>query len=464
MAVTLEDLELTLMATAPAPEAATSLVGREYEVEVGPVAHGGHCVARTGTGQVLFVRHTLPGERVVARVTEGRADSRFLRADAVRVLDPSKDRVEAPCPFSGPGRCGGCDWQHVRPGAQRRLKADVLAEQLRALARLTPEEAGWDGTVEPVPGDKMPAGEVPAWRTRVQYAVDEAGRAGLRRHRSHEVEPIDHCLIAADGVSELGVEHRRWPGIASVEAVAATGSHDRMVVLTPRPGERLPLVELDRPVSVLRAVAERGGGAPAREIHRVHGRPYVRERADGRTWRVSAGGFWQVHTRGADLLVDAVMRGLTPRKGEMALDLYCGAGLFAGALADRVGERGAVLGIEASKQAVQDARHNLADLPRVRIEHGRVEQVLPRTGVTEADVVVLDPPRAGAGERVVRRLAGLGARRVAYVACDPAALARDLAHFRDAGYVPRFLRAFDLFPVTHHVECVAILEPAEKHR
>ncbi|MCQ0024972.1 class I SAM-dependent RNA methyltransferase [Streptomyces somaliensis DSM 40738] len=439
-----------------APE--PSLVGEEYEVEVGPVAHGGHCVARTGEGRVLFVRHALPGERVVARVTEGDETSRFLRADAVTVLDASKDRIEAPCPYARPGRCGGCDWQHAKPGAQRRLKGEVVAEQLRRLAGLTPEEAGWDGTVVPAEGDKLPAGEVPRWRTRVQYAVDDSGRAGLRRHRSHEVEPIDHCMIAAEGVSELGVEKRRWPGMASVEAIAATGSQDRQVVLTPRPGARLPLVELDRPVSVLR-VEEKDGG-----VHRVHGRPFVRERADDRTYRVGNGGFWQVHPRAADTLVRAVMQGLLPRKGDTALDLYCGVGLFAGALADRVGDQGAVLGIESGKRAVEDARHNLRDFDRVRVEQGKVDQVLPRTGITEADLVVLDPPRAGAGRQVVRHLAALGARRIAYVACDPAALARDLAYFREAGYKPRTLRVFDLFPMTHHVECVAILEPAGKGR
>jgi tRNA/tmRNA/rRNA uracil-C5-methylase (TrmA/RlmC/RlmD family) len=158
------------------------------------------------------------------------------------------------------------------------------------------------------------------------------------------------------------------------------------------------------------------------------------------------------------------MQGLLPRKGDTALDLYCGVGLFAGALADRVGDKGAVLGIESGKRAVEDARHNLAGFDRVRIEQGKVEAVLPRTGITEADLVVLDPPRAGAGRKTVQHLSSLGARRIAYVACDPAALARDLAYFREGGYRVRSLRAFDLFPMTHHVECVAILEPAEKGR
>ncbi|MFD3480735.1 class I SAM-dependent RNA methyltransferase [Streptomyces sp. NPDC058695] len=434
-----------------------SLVGEEYEVEIGPVAHGGHCIARTDEGQVLFVRHALPGEKVVARVTDGEEGARFLRADAVTVIEASKDRVEAPCPYAGPGRCGGCDWQHAKPGAQRRLKGEVIAEQLQRLAGLTPEEAGWDGTVMPAEGDKLPAGEVPQWRTRVQYAVDpDTGKAGLRRHRSHEVEPVEHCMIAAPGVSELGIEKRDWTGMESIEAIAATGSQDRQVILTPRPGARLPLVELDKPVSVLR-VDEKDGG-----IHRVHGRGFVRERADGRTHRVGSGGFWQVHPQAADTLVKAVMQGLLPRKGEMALDLYCGVGLFAGAIADRIGDEGAVLGIESGKRAVEDARHNLAAFDRVRIEQGKVETVLPRTGITEVDLIVLDPPRAGAGKKTVEHLASLGARRIAYVACDPAALARDLAYFRDGGYKVRMLRAFDLFPMTHHVECVAILEPVKK--
>jgi tRNA/tmRNA/rRNA uracil-C5-methylase (TrmA/RlmC/RlmD family) len=442
---------------APAQARPKSLAGTEYEVEVGPVAHGGHCIARTAEGQVLFVRHTLPGERVVARVTDGEQGARFLRADAVRILEPAKDRIEAPCPYAGPGRCGGCDWQHAKPGAQRRLKAEVIAEQLERLAGLTPEEAGWDGTVLPAEGDKLPAGQVPQWRTRVQYAADPGtGKAGLRRHRSHEVEPVEHCLIAAQGVSELGIERRDWTGMDTIEAIAATGSQDRQVVLTPRPGARLPLVELDKPVSVLR-VDEKTGG-----VHRVHGRPFVRERADGRTYRVGGGGFWQVHPKAADTLVAAVMQGLLPRKGDMALDLYCGVGLFAGALADRIGETGAVLGIESGKRAVEDARHNLAGFPRVRIEQGKVESALPRTGITEADLIVLDPPRSGAGRRTVSHLSSLCARRIAYVACDPAALARDLAYFREGGYRVRTLRAFDLFPMTHHVECVAILEPAAR--
>lgn len=438
---------------APRGPGGDPLVGERYEVEVGAVAHGGgHCVARH-EGRVLFVRHALPGERVIAQVTEGTTKSRFLRADAVEILEPAKDRIAPPCPFSGPGKCGGCDWQHVTPGGQRKLKVQVLTEQLAKLAGLTPVEAGWDGSVEPV-GGKLPAGEVPAWRSRVQYAVDPAtGKVGLRKHRSHDLQPIDRCLIAAPGITELGIESREWPGVASVDAIAANGSSDRQVVLVPRPGAQLPIVELDKPVSISRIDEHEG-------FHRVHGRTFVREVAVGRTWRVSNGGFWQIHPEAPDTLVNAVLDGLDPQYGENALDLYCGVGLFAGALADRVGEEGAVLGIESGKQAVADARHNLAALENVRIECDKVESLLPRTGITATDLIVLDPPRAGAGRETVAHLVGLEARRIAYVACDPAALARDLAFFREGGYRPVSLRAFDLFPMTHHFECVAILEPA----
>ena len=263
-------------------------------------------------------------------------------------------------------------------------------------------------------------------------------------------------MIAAPGVSELGIEQRDWAGMESVDAIAATGSQDRMVILEPRPGARLPLVELDKPVSVMR-VEEHDGG-----IHRVHGRAFVRERADGRTYRVGSGGFWQVHPMAADTLMKAVMQGLLPRKGDMALDLYCGVGLFAGALADRIGDKGAVLGIESGKRAVEDARHNLAAFDRVRIEQGKVEAVLPKHRYHRGRPDRPGPAAGGGGQEDRPALSSLGARRIAYVACDPAALARDLGYFREGGYRVRTLRAFDLFPMTHHVECVAILEPAGK--
>ena len=387
-----------------------SLVGAEYEVDVGPVAHGGICVARH-EGRVIFVRHALPGERVRARVTEGWPTDRFLRADAVEVLAPSPDRVRPPCPYAGPDRCGGCDWQHVRPEAQRELKAAVLAEQLRRLAGLDLAPV-----VEAVPG----AADGSGWRTRVRFAVDPAGRLGLRKYRSHEVVPIDRCFIAHPAVNASGVLAGAWTETAEV-AVTAAASGEQAVVVQP--------------------TTER-----------------VLERVGGRVYAVPAGGFWQVHPAAATVLTEAVAAALEPRPGEALLDLYAGSGLFAGELASRVSPGGSVVAVEGDADAVAAARENLDGQPGVRVVADRVDVALAH-GVGPADLVVLDPPRTGAGRQVVAAVAALGPRRVAYVACDPAALARDIAIFSENGYALRDLRAFDLFPHTHHLEAVATLEP-----
>ena len=452
--------------TAAASGKGASLVGTELELEVGAVAHGGMCVARA-QGRVVFVRHALPGERVRARVTEGRERDSYLRADAVEVLVASSDRVEPPCPYAKPGRCGGCDWQHANLTAQRRLKAAVVEEQLRRLAGL--ERAV---VVEPVPGDDEGLG----WRTRVQFAVDGQGRLGLYRHRSHDIVPIERCRIAHRELDELEATGAPWPGAAAVEVATAPRRHECLVVVTPRGGSRVRIPELGRPASVLLAAPggrRRSGSRPragdADVEHpgpprRLRGRTWLAEEAAGRTWRVSGGGFWQVHPGATEVLAAAVLEGLEPREGERALDLYAGVGLFAAVLAEAVGPAGSVTAVESDEQAVADARRNLHDLPTVRIVAGRVDRVLGVSGPEEvggpADLVVLDPPRAGAGREVVESIAARSPRRVAYVACDPAALARDLRTFAATGYELRGLRAFDLFPMTHHVECVAVLEPA----
>jgi tRNA/tmRNA/rRNA uracil-C5-methylase (TrmA/RlmC/RlmD family) len=396
-------------------------VGERYEVEVGPVAHGGHVVARH-EGRVLFVRHAIPGERVTVEVTEGYEGSRFLRADAVEVHEPSPDRVEPPCPWSGPGLCGGCDFQHVALPAQRELKAAVVREQLQRLAGLDV-----DVTVEAVPGDADGLG----WRTRLQLAVAGDGRPGLRRHRSHDVVPVDRCVIGHPDLPD--VLDRRWPGVSAVEAIVSSS------------GERLRVVE--------------GAGETTYDGPQV-----LHERAAGRVWEVTGSGFWQVHPGAADALLDAVVEALAPKPGERVADLYSGVGLFSGPLAARVGPTGSVVGVEGDRSAVEDARRNLADLPQVTSVVDRVDRALRRGVAGErVDLVVLDPPRTGAKRPVVEAVADLAPRAVAYVACDPAALARDVALFAQRGYRLAGLRAFDLFPMTHHVECVALLTKSTRH-
>jgi tRNA/tmRNA/rRNA uracil-C5-methylase (TrmA/RlmC/RlmD family) len=422
---------------APRPDRGGGWTGREIEVTVGPVAHGGHCVARH-EGRVVFVRHALPGERVVVRVTEDRQPG-FCRADAVQVLAGSGDRVERPCPYSGPGRCGGCDWQHVAPPAQRRLKADVVREQLTRLGGLTADDPVVAGlAVEELPGGPL------RWRSRARFAVDRAGAPGLRRHRSHEIEVLADCPITAEPAARA-VLARRWPGAGAVDvAVDSAGT-----VTTTR---------LDRR-GVPTSTRERRAGAelptePAGRAART---------AAGRDWEVEGTGFWQVHPAAADALVAAVGEAAAVRAGETVLDLYAGAGLFGGALAPAVGESGRVVCVEADAGACAAAAANLAGLPQAEVWEGEVDAE-GLTGLLEElggspDVVVLDPPRAGAGPAVSRVLAAAGPRAVVYVACDPASLARDVAAFAGAGYRLAAVRGFDAFPMTAHVECVALLVP-----
>lgn len=417
------------------------MLGQRLDVQIEGVAHGGFCVARHD-GRAVFVRHALPGERVVAFVTEERG--RYLRADAVEVLTPSPDRVTEPCEYARPGRCGGCDWQHAARPAQLRLKAAVVEEQLERSAgirrQVTVEDAG--------PPDGL------GWRTRVTFAVDAAGAPGFRKHRSHDIEPIERCLIAHPLVEDIGIESRRWPGTASVEALVATATGDAALVVSPlSPRGKVSVPPLDAKAAVLRGDGK--GGATA-----LRGRPGVREQAVHRTFRVSGSGFWQVHPAGAETLTAAVLGLLQPAAGEFALDLYAGVGLFAAALAEPLGPGGRVIAIESDQGATADAAYNLRDLQTVRVETGKVERVLRRLGLKRCDLVVLDPPRKGAGADVVRRIADLEPRAIAYVACDPASLARDLATFAAIGYALTQLRAFDLFPMTQHVECVALLERA----
>ncbi|MEV7396211.1 TRAM domain-containing protein [Aeromicrobium sp. NPDC092404] len=396
-------------------------------VDVGPIAHGGHCVARLD-GQVVFVRHTLPGERVRIRITD--RSTSFLRADAVEVLEAAPGRVERPCPWAGPGLCGGCDFQHVDPAVQRELLGDVVREQLRRLAGIT-----WDGEVEAVEPEALD------WRTRMQFAVDAEGRPGLRKHRSHEIVPVDRCLIAHPDLPD--VLGRRWDA-ESVEAIVSST------------GDTLLVTDASIPDEVEAAV----DGVVAVDGTTRGGRGSVTERVLAADFRVSGSGFWQVHPDAAATLVEAVLEAAEVADGDTVLDLYAGVGLFTTFLADDAGEDGAVLSVESDRGASRDARRNLHDFPQVRLVSDPVERALRNGSLGQsADVVVLDPPRTGA-KKAVAGIVDLAPRRIVYVACDPAALARDLASFAARGYVLDSLRAFALFPMTHHVECVAVLSPA----
>ncbi|MGH3687820.1 MAG: class I SAM-dependent RNA methyltransferase [Pseudonocardiaceae bacterium] len=387
----------------------------QLELTVGPVGHGGFCVARH-EGRVVFVRHALPGERVLAVVTEDRGGS-YCRADAVAVLDPAAGRVPPPCPASGPGGCGGCDFQHADPQVQRELKAQVVAEQLRRIAGLDVAV-----TVQELPGGPL------GWRTRTRLAVDGTGEPGFRVHRSHTVLPVPACPLAVAGSLDP-VLSRHW-----------------------RPGGELEVVTDSGGVHV----AQLRPGRPPRQLR---GTGRVVRHAAGRRWELSAPDFWQVHPAAADALAALVGEWAAAPLGGTAWDLYGGVGLFASVLAGQVGPAGSVTVVEASRRAVADGAAALADLAQVHFVTGRVERALEQLP-GHPGVVVLDPPRAGAGREVALAVADRRPARIVHVACDPAALARDIAAYLRGGYRLLAVRALDAFPMTHHVECVAVLAPS----
>lgn len=409
--------------------------GQELDLELGAVGHGGFCVARH-EGRVVFVRHGLPGERVRASVTEDRGGS-FCRADAVEVLAASPDRVSPPCPVAGPGGCGGCDFQHVSLPAQRRLKAEVVAEQLRRLGGLTTTAA--EVVVEELPGGADGLG----WRTRLRLAVGRDGRTGLHVHRSSVVLPLVDCPQAVPGALD-GVADRTWTPGAEVAAVLDSTGAQHVV-------ELVPVANTDgrRP---------KRGARPRTRPRVVHGSGRAVQHAAGRRWDVLATGFWQGHTGAADVYATVVREWAAAPAGGTAWDLYGGVGLFAAVLAEQVGPEGTVVSVESSKLATADGAAALADLPQVRFVAGTVEAELAQLP-RPVDVVVLDPPRNGAGRAVVEAVAAAGPARIVYVACDPAALGRDVALLAAAGYALTGLRAFDAFPMTHHVECIALFTP-----
>jgi tRNA/tmRNA/rRNA uracil-C5-methylase (TrmA/RlmC/RlmD family) len=407
------------------------LFGSLIEVEVGAPAHGGSCVSRH-EGRVIFVRHALPGELVRARVTEDRGGA-FCRADAVEILRAAGERVAPPCPHAGPGRCGGCDWQHASGAAQRAMKAAIVREQFERLAGI--DVADLFAGVEELPGGLL------GWRTRIAYAVRPDGRAGLHRHRSHQVEVLDACPLGVPGVGDTAVLARKWSGLTGVEVARSANG---LSVLAHRPGPG----------------RQARGRRPPDRVSVLDGPTRLTQRVGERDFTVAANGFWQVHPDAAATFAGAVLATAAPQAGETVLDLYAGAGMLTALLAEAVGTTGKVIGLESSRGAVADAAANLADLPWAAVQHARVDAASLAALAVAPDVVVLDPPRAGAGQDVMTALLAMRPRAIGYVACDPAALARDVRVALDAGWQLSAVRAFDAFPMTHHVECVATLTPA----
>lgn len=391
----------------------TALIGDIIEIEITKVANGGFCIGRH-EGQVVFVRHTAPGETVRAEVTE--ITKKFLRADAVEVLTAHPERVVPPCQYAG--MCGGCDWQHLSLAAQRELKSQVVREQLQHLGKMSDVNGKSldEFQVEAMPGDM----DGLHWRTRNRFSAIADMGVGLFMSRSHSVIEIDDCLIAESNAVELAHSALGYAEGDIQTVLTSTGDH---VVVDPRNG------------------------------------PMVDEKVFDRTWHIHAGSFWQVHKAAPETFVSAVRDFAKLKPEESLLDLYSGAGLFAACLAQDVGEDGEVVAVESSIDAMRDARRSCSDIPQINLITADVNKWVSASKDEQFDVVVLDPPRSGAGIANIGLVAGMAKRSIVYVACEPSALARDTAVLAEHGWRMTGLRGFDAFPMTSHVECIALFAP-----
>jgi tRNA/tmRNA/rRNA uracil-C5-methylase (TrmA/RlmC/RlmD family) len=393
----------------------------ELTLTTGPPANGGSCVARH-EGRVVFVRYALPNETVKVRVVGNHGS--YWHADVVEVIEPSADRIESLCPIAGVDGAGCCDLAFAEPDATRRLKGAVVANQLARLGGYQWRDED-SATAEPV-GDAGATG----WRTRVRLDTSDQGRAGFHRYHSSELITELNCGQLPAGMLD-GLNDRAWPPGAQLH-VAIDDDGDRHVVQSgPRVGRKT-------------------------STQVVEGRYEAVQRVGERIWRVPVTAFWQAHRDAARVYSELVAGWAQLEPGMTAWDLYGGAGVFAAALAEGVGERGKVVTVDTSRGASRSARAALGDLGWVTVVTDSVRRALA-VQTERADVAVLDPPRSGAGREVIDLLAAAEVPRVIHIGCEAASFARDVGLYLGHGYAVEDLRVFDSFPLTHHVECVAVL-------
>jgi 23S rRNA (uracil1939-C5)-methyltransferase len=397
------------------------------------IAHGGEALGRH-EGKVIFVPYAIPGEEALVEIVEDKGS--YARAQLIEVLSPSPHRVEPTCPHFGPGKCGGCQWQHIAYQAQLEFKAAVVRDQLARLGRLP------DVSVKPT----IPSSSPWHYRNHVQFAVSDDGRLGFVATDGRRVEPIEVCYLLHPLLDELlAALDLELPGLVRLSLRAGVNTGDQMIIFETRDDEP-PVLESDLPVSCVLLLSD---GTPVNLI----GNNHITEVVAGRRFRISATSFFQVNTAAAEKLMRVVTEYLAPVGGETLLDAYCGVGTFALSLADKVGH---VIGVEENAGAVADARLNAAGLANVEFIEGSVEEVLPQLD-RPIDLAVLDPPRQGCKPEALTALIKLAPRRIIYVSCDPATLARDARLLAEGGYQLLEVQPVDMFPQTYHIESVALL-------
>ncbi len=381
-------------------------IGDIVTLNIGKIVHGGHFIARHNN-QVVFVRHGISGEIANVKITS--INSKLAFGDAIEILKKSKDRVKSPCKYSKPGGCGGCDFQHISPEIQKNLKKIIIQDQFNRIAKIdiNPEVI----STEPLTGLN--------WRSRLDLAISNNGKTGLYSHRSNEIIEIDECLIAVEQINKSKVFSKYW------------NTSDRLSIS----------VSSENELNVNQAGKN------------ILGSDELKEVVDDNTYTISPKSFWQSHKNAPRLLLQQVRKYAKIKLGDRICDLYGGAGLFTAPMAKLTGEAGEVHLIERDNDCIKDAKKMFKTKKNIIIHHGKVEQKLGK--IKNIDIIILDPPRNGAGKQVIHQIIDKKPKSIVYVSCDPTSLARDTKILIDNNYTLSNVLGLDLFPMTHHIECIA---------
>ncbi|WP_044494715.1 class I SAM-dependent RNA methyltransferase [Nesterenkonia massiliensis] len=468
-------------------------------LEAGPMSHGGHCIARHD-GRVVFLRHAIPGETVRAVVTEGGDGARFWRADAVDILATSDHRRRHPWKQADALRAydrdqlpvGGAEYGHISDAHQRRLKAHVFRDTMNRIGGISVADLDVpglcaDGDVRAESLNGAESGGL-HWRSRVSFAVKD-GSLAMKPHRSHDLIALRSMPLAVAAVSDSGIFGWDFSGASSVDVVAPGGAGPlTLLVRSDDPAERDGLAnrmaaqaktspQVGSVVLISAAESREGSqrGPRGRRRHQqlqpvkvqysvVAGERMVTEPlpvafhddagAERSQVTLAPEGFWQIHRQAPQALVSAVADLTQLSQGGTMVDLYAGAGLFSAWAAAVVGPQGQVLSVEAAQASSAAAEQLFAGTGRVEVVCAPAERVAPR--LQQADLVLLDPPRAGADARVLQGISDSAPGEIIYVSCDPASFARDAKRLQELGWGISDLRLLDMYPNTHHMESVAL--------
>lgn len=395
------------------------------------LVYGGDALGRISDGRAVFVPFGLPGELVKVRVVDRKPG--HLRAELVKVLEPSPQRIPPKCTHFG--LCGGCSYQQLSYPAQLQVKTDILRDQLVRIGKIP------DPPLQPMVASPL------AWnyRNNIQFHLTPDGKLGYFQADGRGVFPINECHLPEQVLNQL------WPGLEfdpnlGLERIALRlGLEDEAMLVLESSSSEVPELELKTDLSVVHQTGE--------DLVVMAGEPALTISVKARLFRVSAASFFQVNIGMAGKMVEHLLEHLPVSSDTTLLDVYCGVGLFSAFFAGRVRR---LIGIEASTSACEDFAANLDEFDNVELYEAPAELVLPALQLT-ADITILDPPRAGLDKRALQALLDLAPAQIAYVSCDPSTLARDLARLIAGGYRLAQVTPFDLFPQTYSIESISIL-------